>query len=78
MRPQSKRLALLLDALEAVVEALSHVPESDERQRLRGEAKACERRVRFWQLEAPSDEEREVVTKRVLGLHMATARLRNG
>jgi hypothetical protein len=69
-------MALALDAVRAVIEALSGLPHSDDRQRLSGEARACERLVRSWQLFPPTDPEREAVMKRVLNLHVATSQLR--
>jgi hypothetical protein len=75
MPPASKRVALALDAIDAVLELLSRAPHSDERRRLSDEARWCERLVRGWELEAPTSEQREVVMKRILNLHIA-AKLR--
>ncbi len=76
MHPSSKRLALALEAIHAVLETLARAPHSDERQRLSGEARACERLVRSWRLQGPTAVERETVMKRVLKLHITAARIR--
>jgi hypothetical protein len=78
MRTVSTRTLLALDALNAVLEALSRLPHSDDSQRLAGEARACERVVQCWRLYPPKDDEREDLMKRVLDLHIATALLRRG
>jgi hypothetical protein len=76
MRTASTRTLLALDALNAVLETLSRLPQSDDSQRLSGEARACERVVHCWHLYPPNDDEREDLMKRVLDLHIATAQLR--
>jgi hypothetical protein len=76
MRRSSQGVAVALDAIRAVLDVLSCVPHCDERRRLTGEARACERIVHTWDLLAPKAEEREAVMKRVLALHIATAKLR--
>jgi hypothetical protein len=75
MRTASRRTALALDALKAVIDALSRLPHSDDSQKLAGEAHACERIVNCWQYYPPTDEDREDLMKRVLDLHIATALL---
>jgi hypothetical protein len=75
MRTASRRTALALDALKAVLDALSGLPHTDDSQRLAGEARACERIVNCWQYYPPTDEDREDLMKRVLDLHLATAQL---
>jgi hypothetical protein len=76
MRRASQGVAVALGAIREVLNGLSRVPHSDERQRLTGEARACERIVRSWDLLAPKVEDREAVMKRVLALHIATTKLR--
>jgi hypothetical protein len=73
MHTASKSTALALDALTLVLDALARLPHSDERQRLEGEARACERVVNCWQYFPPTDEDREDLMRRLLDLHMATA-----
>jgi hypothetical protein len=76
MRAQSRRLAFVLDAIAVVLEALDGAPEGDEKERLVGEALRCEQCAKGWRDTAPTGEQREELMKRVLGLHVATARLR--
>jgi hypothetical protein len=78
MRTASKRTALALDALNLVLDTLGRLPHSDDRQRLEGQARACERVVSCWQYYPPTDEDREDLMRRLLDLHMATAQLRRG
>jgi hypothetical protein len=74
MRRSSQGVAVALEAIRAVLDVLSREPHSDKRQRLTGEARACERIVRSWDLLAPKAEDREAVMKRVLALHIATTK----
>ncbi|MGH7296425.1 MAG: hypothetical protein ACRELB_15915 [Polyangiaceae bacterium] len=58
-----------------VIRRLSALPPSQEREQLRAQAEECRREAERWQQSTPAVEERERVMKRVLGLHVAVARL---
>jgi hypothetical protein len=69
-------LALVEDAIRVVVRRLSAMPPCPEVDDLRCRASACLERVHAWTHTTPTTEERESVTERVLGLHLAVARLK--
>jgi hypothetical protein len=69
-------LALVEDAIRVVVRRLSAMQPSPEVDALRCHAVACQEQVHAWTWSVPTAEEREVVTERVLGLHLAVARLK--
>jgi hypothetical protein len=71
----SSRTFLALDAVHAALQALSALPHSDERQRISGVARACERALKLWQHRAPEDHEREALMQQILGIHVAVSRL---
>ena len=78
VRPQSRQMSFALDAIAAALEVLAGAPESEDKRRLISEAHACEEAAREWKQQAPSAEQREGLMKRVLKIHVATARLRRG
>ena len=73
---ESRRLRLASDAIEAAIEALTTLPDSDDKQQLLGEARQCERIVRAWSQSPPTEGQRESLMKKVLDVHVRTARLR--
>ena len=71
----SRRLALIQDAIEIVLRHLATLPSSPEVERLRLKAESCLQQAQRWPELKPTPEEREMLMKCVLGLHMAAARL---
>ena len=71
----SRRLALIQDAIEIVLRHLSTLPSSQEVERLRIKAESCLQQAQRWPELKPTPEEREMLMKCVLGLHVAAARL---
>jgi hypothetical protein len=68
--PDSK-LDLVLGSIEAVLRGLARLPTSPEVKQLTDRALECERAVKAWPTSGPTPAEREVIMKRVLGLHAA-------
>lgn len=75
MSSTSRRLRFARDAIDAVVSVLEALPESDERNRLLGDAHGCKRTIDGWADEAPSVEEHERAMQGMLKLHIAAAKL---
>ena len=70
----SRRLALIQDAIEIVLRHLSTLPPSPEVERLRLKAQSCLQQAQRWPYSKPTAEDREMLMKFVLGLHVAVAR----
>lgn len=75
MATLSGRMTFAQEAVQSATEVLSRLPESDDKQRLRGEAYACVRAIERWKHEAPTLEQHEALMKRILKLHIDAARL---
>jgi hypothetical protein len=75
MATPSGRTKFAQEAVQSAVEVLGRLPESDDKQRLRGEAYACERAIERWKHQAPTPEQQEATMKRILKLHIEAARL---
>jgi len=71
----SRRLALIQDAIEIVLRHLSTLPSSPEVVRLRLKTEGCLQQAQRWPELKPTPEEREMLMKCVLGLHVAVATL---
>ncbi len=75
MSTPSRRVRFAQEAVQSATEVLGRLPESDDKQRLRGEAYACERTIEGWKHQAPTPEQHEATMKRILRLHVEAARL---
>lgn len=75
MRRESGREAFVLNAIRLVLDLVAALPESEERTKVVGDAHACEREVLDWSTAPPGASERELMTKRVLLLHLVAAKL---
>jgi len=70
------QVALVQDAIRVVVRRLAAMNSSPEVDDLRCRAEVCLEQVRRWTQVGPTAEEQGAVTERVLGLHLAVARLK--
>jgi hypothetical protein len=71
----SRRLALVVDAIEVVSRRLSALPASREVEALRARATECRRETDTWRTSPPAAAERDKLMKRVLNLHVEVAKL---
>jgi hypothetical protein len=76
MTSASIPFALVRDAIHVVVRRLAAMHPSPEVEDLKCHAEACLEQVHGWTQTEPTAEEKDVVTGRVLGLHLAVAKLR--
>jgi len=68
-------LSLVRDAIEIVLRRLSTLPPSPEVEELRARVEQYLRETDGWSASPPTVEEWEKMTKRVVGLHTAVAKL---
>jgi hypothetical protein len=69
------RVAVVRDAIEVLFLHLECLPPSDRTEQLHIWVESCLREVENWSVSPPTDRERDVVTKRVLALHVGIAAL---
>lgn len=78
MRSRSRQTTLALDAIAAAIAVLAGANDSSEKHHLICEARDCEQVVHGWKSTPPTAEQREELMRRLLRLHVSTARLRKG
>ena len=72
----SKSASTILDAIRQASAVASSLPESEVARRLCDECQAYERTAEQWERAPPSVEEREVLMKKILALHIVVTRVR--
>jgi hypothetical protein len=75
MRAPTKRMSLVLDAIEIALGQLAKLPDSPEVEELRTKALVYERDAKHWSEKAPTSEQREAMMKKVLALHILVTKL---
>ncbi len=77
----SEEIELLLSAIDFVLEKLAaahDLVEPDERRALVERAKTLRGTVEDWREVAPTEDERDDITEKILGLHVALSRMLRG
>ncbi len=67
----SKRVVVVLEAIDLTLRGLAHAPDGPAERELRQTAVACAKEAEGWRQRPPSGEEREALMKRVLAVHVA-------
>ena len=75
MRAPTKRMSLVLDAVQIALGQLAKLPNSPEVEDLRTKALAYEKEAKHWSEKPPTSEQREAMMKKVLALHVAVTKL---
>lgn len=72
----SKRTALVSDAIRQALASLAILPNSEEALTLRERCLACQAVANEWSQTPPTPEEREAMMRKVIALHVAITKLR--
>jgi hypothetical protein len=72
---QTKRTAVIVDAIEIALGQLGKLGDSPEVEQLRNRALSCVRSVQDWAQSPPTSEHREAMMQQVLFLHTSVTKL---